>query len=363
MYVFIKNFKNQFYFIPKFFYFCKVFWPTKKKIRPYFGFYIKNSGGPNIRTRRMINFFGNFFVNPNLIYAQSFWSTTELKDAIKYSKKNKIPIIFNQNGVYYKGWHKDNYRKKNMVVSHVQKVSKFIFYQSNFCKKSSFIFNKYKPKNYKILHNAIPFKKNLKNNDKNKPRLFNILISGYFNKQNLYILKPAINVIYKMYKKMKKSPRLVIVGLKKNQLKKFYKKKINFLIDKNKIEIIKNYKIKKISYVLKNIHLALHLKYKDPCPNSVLERMHYGIPHVISQSGGTPELTGNSSINIKVEDTWKSLIQVDERKLYAAIILAIKKYLILKKNTCKQIRRFKWNNYISEHKKIFSKYTNKTLVV
>ena len=84
--------------------------------------------------------------------------------------------------------------------------------------------------------------------------------------------------------------------------------------------------------------------------------MPYGIPHIILHSGGTPELSGNSSINIKVKDTWKTLIKVDKNNLYNAIITAIKKYSLLKKRTKKQIKKFKWKNYILEHKKIFLKY-------
>ncbi len=129
-------------------------------------------------------------------------------------------------------------------------------------------------------------------------------------------------------------------------------------MDKNKIEIKDNYNIKNLSNILKDIHLALHLKYKDPCPNAVLERMHFGIPHIISNSGGTPELTGKSSINIKVKDTWQTLVKVDERKLYKAIIIGSKKYNLLRNNTYRQIKRFNWKNYIIEHKKIFLRYIN-----
>ena len=302
-----------FFFIPKFFNFLYFFRSKNtKNIRPYFGIYLKNSGGPYIRTKRLISYFGNYFINPNIIYAQSFWSEIELKNAISYSKKNDVPIIFNQNGLYYKGWFKGDYKKKNKLISLIQKDSKFIFFQSIFCKESSIAFTKFKPSKYKILYNSIP---NLlyKSKKNNNPKVLNIIISGYFNEMNFYIVEPAINVIYKMAKRLEKSPRLIIYGLKKKQLNSKLKKKIQYLEYKNKVMIMDNYNIKNISLILKNIHLALHLKYKDPCPNSVLERMHYGIPHIISHSGGTPELTGNSSINIKVRDTWQFLVKVDEK--------------------------------------------------
>ena len=351
----LTNLKDYFNFVPKFFYFLNFFYSNKNKnIRPYFGIHFRNFGGPNIRTKRLIKHFGNFLVNPNIIYAQSFWSEVELKDAIKYSIKYKVPIIFNQNGLYYKGWFKGDYKSKNNTISLIQKKSRFIFFQSNFCKKSSIFFTKYKPKKSKILYNSIPKPIN-KNKNVDTPKVFNILMSGYFKKENLYIVKPAINVIYKLTKSAKYSHRLIIYGLKISELNSNLKKKVLFLMDRNKIEIKDNYNIKNLSNILKDIHLALHLKYKDPCPNAVLERMHFGIPHIISHSGGTPELTGNSSINIRVKDSWQTLVKVDEKKLYKAIIKGSKNYNLLKNNTFRQIKKFNWKNYIIEHKKIFFK--------
>ena len=84
----LENIRNYFYFLPKYFNFLDIFNISKKKnVRPYFGVYFKNSGGPNIRTKRLISNFGNYLINPNIIYAQSFWTEQELNDAIKYSKK------------------------------------------------------------------------------------------------------------------------------------------------------------------------------------------------------------------------------------------------------------------------------------
>lgn len=353
----LNNLRSYFYFIPKFFFFLNFFnFNQKMKVRPYFGIYIKNSGGPNIRTKRLIKSFGNYLFNPNIIYAQSFWTFSEIKDAIKYSEKYNIPIIFNQNGVYYKGWYNGNIDEKNRLIALIQKKSKFIFFQSNFCKESSIYFTKFKPRQYKILYNSVPLPVYFKKKVKTK-NVFNVLIAGYFNKKNIYILEPAINTFYTLTKKNILLPRLIIYGLKIKILKKNLKKKIQYLIHNNRISIHSNYNIKNLKDILKDIHVALHLKYKDPCPNAVLERMHYGVPHIISDTGGTPELTGNSSINIKVKDSWERLIKVDEKKLYDAILFAKNNYGLLKKRTYKQIRSFKWTNYIKEHKKIFLKYT------
>ncbi len=155
MFSILTNLKNYLKFVPKFFDFLNVFYSKKNKsIRPYFGVYFRNFGGPNIRTKRLIKHFGNFLINPNIIYAQSFWSEIELRDAIKYSVNNQIPIIFNQNGLYYKGWFKGNYKAKNDMISLVQKNQNLFFFNQIFAKKVQFFLqntNQKKVKFYTIL--------------------------------------------------------------------------------------------------------------------------------------------------------------------------------------------------------------------
>ena len=51
------------------------------------------------------------------------------------------------------------------------------------------------------------------------------------------------------------------------------------------------YNHKNLDTILRDINLAIHIKYKDPCPNAI-EKLQYGIPHIYSNSGGTPELIG-----------------------------------------------------------------------
>ena len=110
---------SYFFFIPKFFPYIK----KKNKIRPYFGLPKRDFGGPNIRTKKMIDIFGNYFFSPNLIYAQSWWNERELEDAYNFSKKNNVPIVFNQNGWFYPAWYKGDWKKKskNYKITKYQK--------------------------------------------------------------------------------------------------------------------------------------------------------------------------------------------------------------------------------------------------
>jgi len=54
--------------------------------------------------------------------------------------------------------------------------------------------------------------------------------------------------------------------------------------------------------------MLLHFKYKDPCPNVVIEALACGLPVIGSESGGLPELVGkHAGMLLPVGDSWEQL--------------------------------------------------------
>ncbi len=134
-----------------------------------------------------------------------------------------------------------------------------------------------------------------------------------------------------------------------NEYNKIYKR----LCDKKLVYFFGRYKHKNLHGILKDINLAIHLKYKDPCPNAVIEKLQYGIPHIYSNSGGTPELVEKSGLPINVKDDWYRMVGVDYKVLSIKIIKLIKNYNKFRKQALIQGNKFKLSNYILIHRKIF----------
>ena len=83
----------------------------------------------------MIDFLETFFA-PNIIYAQSWWDQKELEDAYNFSKKNNVPVVFNQmDGFILHGTM--GIGKEEITIIKLQKISKKVIYQSKFCKITS----------------------------------------------------------------------------------------------------------------------------------------------------------------------------------------------------------------------------------
>ncbi len=190
---------SYFFFIPKFFPFIK----KKNKIRPYFGIPKKDFGGPNVRTKKMIKIFGNYFFSPNIIYAQSWWDQRELEDAYNFSKKNNVPIVFNQNGWFYPAWYKGDWRIRNQTIVKIQKISKKVIYQSKFCKIASKKLNNYiNESNEVVLNPSLIKNQNFKNKILKKNKSFTIILTGVFGEESKHILIPILKAMQYIDKKI-----------------------------------------------------------------------------------------------------------------------------------------------------------------
>ena len=136
----------------------------------------------------MIDVFGNFFFLKNIIYAQSWWDRRELEDAYNFSKKNNVPVVFNQNGWFYPAWYKGDWKGRNQAIIKLQKISEKVIYQSKFCKITSKKLNNYiKVSNLILFNPSLIKKKKYKNKFLKKNKSFNIILTGVFGEEFLSI--------------------------------------------------------------------------------------------------------------------------------------------------------------------------------
>ena len=356
-----KKFFKKFLFLPKFFTFLPSSLQKKQKhIRPYFGINTFSTGGPYIRTKRLIEYFGNHLFAPNIIYAQSYWSVEEILDCIEYSKKTKIPIIFNQNGWFYRAWYDGNSKYRNKLLCKIQNKSQLTIYQSKFCKIFSKILNKSYEKNSIVLHNDVP---NYKIKKLSKKNFF--LVSGIFDKNSAHVLLPAVKAFYYLSQKKNlkiKKIKLIVTGVFKSSAKTsgWYKEYLHYSSKLEKINYFEYrgiYNSKNKNFILKDIAFSLHLKYNDPCPNAVVENIKKGIIHIYSNSGSLKELLGHAGVPINLEkNNTNKLLSVNYRVLAKKILISIKHKNLLYNKTRLQRNKFNYKNYLQIHKNIFEKF-------
>ena len=91
-------------------------------------------GGPSVKIKKLNLFFPENNWNFNIIYLLS--NSINLNSlSIDLIKKKGLPIVLNQNGVFYPSWFDGNWKKENLKMSKIYHSANYVFWQSNFCKK------------------------------------------------------------------------------------------------------------------------------------------------------------------------------------------------------------------------------------
>ncbi len=332
------------------------------KPRPFWGIVRNAVGGPAVRTRRMISAFGNALLWPDIIYAQSAWNGEELAGAIAFRRRNTVPMVFNQNGWYYPGWYDGDWRQSNDRLVAAQQAADHVIYQSRFCLEAGRALTGYVAPRYTILHNAVP------SPVMHGPRQSDgrtCWLSAVFTPDSEHILRPALQA-FKLLRRRHpagRAPRLIIAGripaaTRQQAWFQSVEKEIRALLDEGGGEWLGEYRPSDLPLHLMRADLALHLKYKDPCPNAVIERMACGLPHVFSNSGGTPELIANAGIALEVPDTWEYQASVDPEQLASAIEQGLMCREELSAVAKQRAAQYSWQNYLECHRQLFVELLN-----
>src|SRR4051812_36460926 len=87
-----------------------LFLPRRKGLHPYFGPFTRAYGGPDLKVRKLKQRFGNSYW-PSHIYVVS---GKPLSLAfLRLAKARGIPVLLNQNGVFYPAWYRGSVEAMN----------------------------------------------------------------------------------------------------------------------------------------------------------------------------------------------------------------------------------------------------------
>ena len=330
---------------------------TSKKNKPkifYGGARKGDIGGPMVKISKLSKFFEESNISFNIVYLTSNNSYLS-EQTLRILKEKKIPIILNQNGVYYPEWFKGDYKGKNHINSYFHQFADYVLYQSKFSKKAS---EKYLGKRSgpgEILYNAVDTKYFLPK--KNPDKYFTFLITGNIRKKSNYRILSiiyAISAIVNEYKNIK----INIAGYIED--KNYLLSIIHTLSLEDKFTFLGKYSQKEAPYIYNTADAYITMAYNDNCPSAVLEAMSSGLPILYSASGGIPELVNkDSGIGLKVKENWMKTEIPKKSDIQDGI-----KKIIENKDNMSQSARFRAieyfdiKNWITKHNEIFEKLLN-----
>lgn len=288
----------------------------------------------------------------NLLYGISSAHTDFASEIVRTTKERGIKLVWNQNGVWVpEAYPKEMVENGNQIMAHLLHSADYVFYQSQFCKRSADHFLGQRDTNYEILYNAVDTTHFTPPNLSFEKELI-LLISGSHNIP--YRLPVAIHTLNCVIRK-RSNTRLIIAG-QVSDIQKIYQL-INELKLENHIEFINAYNQEEAPNIYRRAHILLHTKYNDPCPTVVIEAMSCGLPVVYSKTGGLPELVNNESgFGVDSPSDWYVLHTPDPQKL-AEGILQIAADLSSYSQAAREraVSLFDYQSWLKRHNEVFEK--------
>lgn len=315
-----------------------------------------NIGGPLVKVSRLQEFFPQSHTKIDLIYCLSNMPYLTERTLLSIKHKN-IPIILNQNGVYFAGWYGKGWEKQNKKLIPAYKISDYVFWQSEFCKKSAEEFLGERSGPGEILYNAVDLTK-FKPTAQAKNRNFTFLVSGNLTTAHFYRIEAAIKSFY-FLQKIDKDTNLIIAGLANRDIYKLVLASVSKLGINKKIRIIGKYSQSDAPAIYNLADAYVMLKYMDASPNVIVEALACGLPVIYSATGGVRELVGDDAgVGLGMKQDWSmppaapSLEKVTEAM--RDVLCHHEKYSIAARS--RAVKLFDLENWINKHKEIFSRY-------
>ena len=316
----------------------------------YAGAKIANIGGPYLKIKKLQKFFPEYKRKFNLIYALS--NSPKLNSwSLNIIKKRNIPLILNQNGVFYPAWYEGNWENQNLLISKVYHSADYVFWQSNFCKKASERFLGKRMGRGEILYNAIDTKK-FYPVKKNPDNIFRFLINGNIRKKNNYRIYSVLEAFKEIVKKNKYT-HLYIAGIIEDF--GFFNCEVDKLNLRKFITFLGPYSQKDAPMIYQKVDAYITMSFQDNCPSAVIEAMSCGLPILYSSSGGIPELVGkNSGIGLNVSEDWEKVNVPSKKQIYQGLLEIMDKgYSMSDSARYRAVKLFDIYSWIKRHREVF----------
>ena len=321
----------------------------------YAGAEIRNIGGPYFKIKKLQKFFPENQRKFNLVYALSN-SPKLTASSLNILKKRKIPLILNQNGVFYPSWYSGNWQNQNLLISKIYHSADYVFWQSDFCRKSADRFLGKRFGKGEVLYNAIDTKK-FYPVKKRSDNIFRFLISGNINKESNYRIYSVIKA-FKDIVKINKNIHLYVAGVIEDF--DYFNYELERLNIRKFITFLGPYSQKDAPKIYQKVDAYITMSFQDNCPSAVIEAMSCGLPILYSSSGGIPELVGkDSGVGLKVSEDWEKIIVPKKEEIYEGILKIIDHEKSMSYSARdRAVRLFDIEHWIKRHKEVFELLLN-----
>jgi glycosyltransferase involved in cell wall biosynthesis len=270
----------------------------------YGGAFGGSSGGPLVKVSLLSRKFPNHTLGYSILYVLS--NAIYLPGtAIGVIKAAGVPIVLNQNGVYYRAWYDGDWQRENARIAYLHAMATHVVYQSEFCRRCALQFLGARKEGSEILYNAVDTDAFTPSDVPEGDRPFTFLLTGKITAPTGYRLMASIAGLAAA-RRNGLEVRLLVAGAIDADVERKARAWADRHAVSDAISWLGPYRHTDAPQVYRAADAYLMLKHNDPCPNVVLEALASGLPVLYSASGGVPELVGSDAgVGLPVPDTFE----------------------------------------------------------
>jgi len=264
-------------------------------------------GGPLVKVKRLRQYFPEVRWGYNLAYLLS--NTPYLPNyALRLLKRRGVPIVHNQNGVFYGAWYAGDWEAQNRRMARSYHAADWVFYQSEFCRRAADRFLGARAGPGEVLYNAVDTVRFtpaqwLPDVARNG---YTFLITGKIGSHLYYRLESTIAGL-RVACDGGLDARLVVAGWVEAEARSRAEVLAGKLGLAGRISFTGPYTQQQAPEIYRAADAYVMTKHNDPCPNTVLEALAIGLPVLYSDSGGVPELVGtDAGVALPCIEDWET---------------------------------------------------------
>ena len=315
-------------------------------------------GGPLVKVKRLREHFPERRWGFNLVYVLS--GAPHLPGAaLGLLKRRRIPIVANQNGVFYPAWYGGDWRARNAEMAVAYHLADHVFWQSDFCRHAADRFLGEREGPGEVLYNAVHTGRFCPAAARERPNPFTFLLTGKIDTHLFYRIEASLRGLAAA-RAQGLEARLVLAGRISAEAQARCHGLAAELDITDAVSFAGLYTQEQAPAVYQAADAYLMLKHNDPCPNAVIEAMACGLPVLYSATGGVPELIGNEAgIGLSCEEACEEAWEQPRWPEPAAVadgmlaIAAAREALAIAARR-QAVARFDIGSWIDRHRAVFS---------
>lgn len=316
-----------------------------------------DQGGPLVKVQRLRRYFPEDKRRFNLVYVLS--NAPYLPAfALRALKARGIPIVHNQNGVFYPAWFDGDWRGENARMALSYRLADHVFFQSDFCRRAAEQFLGPLEGTGEILHNAVDTR-HFSPGQRTAPQAdgpFVALVTGKITHHLFYRIDSTVHGVARA-RETGLDVRLRIAGTLDASSLAETRDLAARLGLADAIDLTGPYTQSEAPDVYRGADVYITTKHNDPCPNAVIEALASGLPVIYSDTGGVPELVGaEAGIALPCAEDWERAHVPDAADIAGALERVANDDGSMAAAARRQaVDRFDITDWIERHRQVFTR--------